>query len=48
MVTGKGDLPYVRVYRDTLPVLYSLRELARWPFYPLYRRSEIFSGAEGD
>ncbi|HQP94167.1 MAG TPA: glycosyltransferase family 39 protein, partial [Thermoanaerobaculia bacterium] len=29
MVTGKGDLPYARVYRDTLPVLYPLRELAR-------------------
>ncbi len=22
-------------------------KLARWPFFPLYRRSEIFSGAEG-
>ena len=35
MVTGKGDLPYVRIYRDTLPVLYSLRELARWGLGPL-------------
>ncbi len=35
MVTGKGDLPYIRVYRDTLPVLYSLRELARWGMGPL-------------
>jgi len=35
MVTGKGDLPYARVYRDTLPVLYPLRELARWGLGPL-------------
>ena len=30
MVMGQGDLPYVRVYHGTLPVLYSLRELALW------------------
>ena len=32
MVMGRADLPYVRVYHDTLPVLYSLRELAFWGF----------------
>ena len=34
-VTAKGDLPDVRIYRDTLPGLYSLRELARWGLGPL-------------
>lgn len=30
MVMGDGDLPYVRVYAHTLPILYPLRELALW------------------
>lgn len=35
MVTGRGDLPYVRVYHGTLPFLYPIRELARWGVGPL-------------
>jgi len=34
MVTGRTDLPYVRVYRHTLPVLYPLRELGLWGLGP--------------
>ncbi|NOZ94672.1 MAG: hypothetical protein GXP47_08045, partial [Acidobacteria bacterium] len=34
MVAGRADLPYVRVYRHTLPLLYSLRELALWALGP--------------
>ncbi len=34
MVAGRADLPYVRVYRHTLPVLYPLRELALWGLGP--------------
>ena len=30
MVVGTTDLAYVRIYAHTLPVLYSLRELAHW------------------
>ena len=30
MVVGTTDLAYVRIYAHTLPVLYSLRELALW------------------
>ncbi len=30
MVVGTADLAYVRIYAHTLPVLYSLRELAFW------------------
>jgi len=34
MVAGRADLPYVRVYRHTLPLLYSLRELGLWGLGP--------------
>lgn len=34
MVTGRADLPYVRVYAATVPVLYPLRELALWGVGP--------------
>ncbi len=34
MVLGQTDLPYVRVYRATLPVLYPARELALWGLGP--------------
>ena len=35
MVLGDADLPYVRVYANTLPVLYPLRELALWGWGPM-------------
>jgi len=35
MVVGRADLPYVRVFVDTVPVLYPLRELAAWGWGPL-------------
>ncbi len=35
MVLGEADLPYVRVYANTLPVLYPLRELALWGWGPM-------------
>jgi YYY domain-containing protein len=35
MVMGEIDLAYVRVYRGTLPFLYSARELIRWGIGPL-------------
>ncbi len=35
MVLGDADLAYVRVYRGTLPFLYSARELFRWGIGPL-------------
>lgn len=35
MVLGLSDLPYVRVYRATLPVLYPARELALWGLGPV-------------
>ena len=34
MVLGRSDLPYVRVYAPTLPILYPLRELALWGLGP--------------
>lgn len=34
MVSGKADLPYVRVYSSSLPVLYSVRELGIWALGP--------------
>ncbi len=34
MATGRADLPYTRVYRHTLAVLYPLRELALWALGP--------------
>nr|MCU0304688.1 hypothetical protein [Thermoanaerobaculales bacterium] len=35
MVMGEADLPYVRVFVSTLPVLYPLRELSLWGWGPL-------------
>ena len=35
MVLGEADLPYVRVYASTLPILYPLRELAMWGWGPM-------------
>ncbi len=35
MVMGSADLPYVRVYEGTLPILYPLRELGRWGIGPM-------------
>jgi len=34
MVSGRIDVPWARVYRPTLPVFYSLRELALWGLGP--------------
>jgi YYY domain-containing protein len=47
MVLGRADLPYVRVYHGTLPVLYSLRELAAWGFGALLLLAVIAGGAAG-
>lgn len=35
MVMGEADLPYVRVFVDTLPVLYPLGQLGLWGWGPL-------------
>ncbi len=35
MVAGRADMPYVRVYRDTLAFLYPAQELARWALGPM-------------
>jgi YYY domain-containing protein len=47
MVMGRADLPYVRVYHGTLPVLYSLRELAAWGLGALLLLAAIAGGAAG-
>ncbi len=44
MVMGRADLPYVRVYAATLPVLYPLRELALWGLGPMLLLA-VFAGA---
>jgi YYY domain-containing protein len=46
MVMGRADLPYVRVFVDTLPVLYPLRELAAWGWGPMLLLA-ILAGAVG-
>ncbi len=47
MVTGASDLPYVRVYRGTVPVLYPLRELALWGFGPALLAAAAWATARG-
>ncbi|MCP4896542.1 MAG: hypothetical protein GY906_06155 [bacterium] len=43
MVSGRADLPYVRVYRSTLPILYSLRELGLWGLGPALLAAAVLS-----
>ncbi len=45
MVLGEADLPYVRVYATTLPVLYPLRELALWGWGPMLLLAAIAASA---
>ncbi len=47
MVAGRADLPYVRVYRHTLPVLYPLRELALWGLGPALLAAVLLGTAAG-
>jgi 4-amino-4-deoxy-L-arabinose transferase-like glycosyltransferase len=45
MVTGAADMPYTRVYRHTLPVLYPLRELLLWGLGPAFGITALAAGA---
>lgn len=45
MVLGEADLPYVRVYAHTLPVLYPLRELALWGWGPMLLLAAVAAAA---
>jgi YYY domain-containing protein len=45
MVTGAADMPYTRVYRHTLPVLYPLRELLLWGLGPAFAVTALAAGA---
>ena len=47
MVMGHSDVAYVRVYVDTLPFLYPLRELALWGWGPLLLLVTIVGAAAG-
>ena len=47
MVMGRADLPYVRVYHGTLPVLYPLRELAIWGLGPLLLGAAMIGSGAG-
>ncbi len=47
MVMGEADLPYVRVFVNTLPVLYPLRELALWGWGPLLLLTVLVAAAAG-
>jgi len=47
MVMGRSDLPYVRVFVNTLPVLYPLRELAVWGWGPLLLLAVLAAAVAG-
>ncbi len=47
MVVGRADLPYVRVYLGTLPILYSLRELGVWGWGPMLLFAAIAAAVAG-
>jgi hypothetical protein len=47
MVMGRADLPYVRIFVDTLPVLYPLRELAAWGWGPMLLLAVLAAGVAG-
>ncbi len=47
MVMGHTDVAYVRVYVNTLPVLYPLRELALWGWGPLLLLAAIVGAGAG-
>ena len=47
MVMGEADLPYVRVFVNTVPVLYPLRELTLWGWGPLLVLATLVAVAMG-
>ena len=47
MVVGRADLAYVRVYVNSLPILYPLRELALWGWGPLMLLAAIAGATAG-
>ncbi len=47
MVMGKADLPYVRVFVNTLPVAYPLRELALWGLGPALLAAAVAAAGFG-
>jgi YYY domain-containing protein len=47
MVMGEADLPYVRVYHGTLPVLYPLKELVLWGLGPLMAAAVLIGSGAG-
>ncbi len=47
MVVGEADLPYVRVYHGTLPILYPLRELALWGLGPVLLAAALIGSGAG-
>ncbi|RLE18759.1 MAG: hypothetical protein DRJ65_21005, partial [Acidobacteria bacterium] len=47
MVSGVSDLPYVRIYAPTTPVLYSLRELGLWALGPALTAAGLWGAVIG-
>jgi len=47
MVKGVSDLPYVRIYAGTTPVLYSLRELLLWGLGPALTVATLWGSGLG-
>jgi hypothetical protein len=47
MVTGRADLPYVRIYRHTPAILYPLRELALWALGPALLVAVLWGAGAG-
>ncbi len=47
MVTGRADLPYVRVYRHTPAILYPLGQLAMWGLGPALVLAVLGAGGAG-
>ncbi|RLE23623.1 MAG: hypothetical protein DRJ65_11450, partial [Acidobacteria bacterium] len=47
MVSGASDLPYVRIYASTTPVLYSLKELGLWALGPALTVAALWGVALG-
>ena len=47
MVSGASNLPYVRVYKPTMPVFYSLRELGLWALGPALAAAALWGAVIG-
>lgn len=47
MVSGLSDLPYVRIYAPTAPLIYSLRELSLWGLGPALVVAFLWASARG-